>query len=221
MGQSINHEDNADINTNASKPERIRWWRPVLLALFIGGGILGSMLLHEFRENKLIQQAERLYEGVKAMDELTLAQISEQAHHTSAADLIASPHGLDDRFVVLDGFVSKEQSIAVSTNMASEVFDGENYSSYVLDDQVVFVDISGGKKQFSDGDHIQGHGKVFVLRVGDLFNVPVLGEDLQKEFGGSLDENEEVIFFLSKGAEQLDVPKTEVAGSNLDGVIKR
>jgi len=219
MGQSIKHDDNTE--TTSPKRQRPAWLRAVLIALFIGGGIIGSMLLHEFRENKLIQQAERLYEGVRAMDDMTLAQISNQAHHITAADLIDSPHGLDDRFVVLDGFVCKEQSIAVSTNMASEVFDGENYTSYVLDDQVVFVDISGGKQQFADGDHIQGHGKVFVLRVGDLFNVPVLGEDLQREFGGSLDENEEVIFFLSKGVEQLDVPQTEVAGSNLDGVIKR
>ncbi|MCB1215970.1 hypothetical protein KDL44_01155 [bacterium] len=217
MDQSVN-SDNA---ATGAKQGGFKLWRAVIVALLIGGGIIGSMLLREFRENKLIQQAERLYEGVKAMDELTLAQISQQAHHTSAHELLESPHGLDDRFVVLDGTVSKEQSIAVSSNMASEVFNGEDYCSYVLDDQLVFVDISGGRSNFGEGDHIQGHGKVFVLRVGDLFNLPVLGEDLQKEFGSSLNEEDEVVFFLSKGVEQLDVPKQDFADSGGDGIIKR
>lgn len=212
-------------NDNPKKMKRkprTNMWRALIVALLIGGGIIGSMLLREFRDNKLIQQAERLYDGVKEMEPLTLAQISQQAHHTTAAELVTSPHGLDDRYVVLDGTVSKEQSIAISANMASEVFDAQNYTSYVLDDELVFVDISGEPSHYGDGERIQGHGKVFVLRVGDLFNLPILGEDLQREFGSSLDENDEVVFFLSKGVELLDkAAPADFASSSPDGILHR
>jgi hypothetical protein len=218
MGETTN----ADISDNNAPPKRgFHIWKVLCLALLLGGSIISWMLLNEFRENRLIQKAERLYEGVQGMEELTLAQISQQAHHTTAARLIESPNGLDDRFVVLDGNVCKEESIAISANMANEIFRGQNYTTYVLDDQVVFVDISGESTQFAEGDHVQGHGKVFVLRIGDLFGVPILGEDLQREFGDSLNEDDQVIFFLSKGVQLLDQPQMEFAGSNPDGTLQR
>lgn len=218
MGESTN----ADVSDNSAPPKRgFHIWKVLTLGLLLGGSVISWMLLNEFRENRLIQKAEHLYEGVRSMDDMTLAQISQQAHHTTAAKLIENPKGLDDRFVVLDGTVCKEQSIAISANMANEIFQGQNYTSYVLDDQVVFVDISGESTQFAEGDHVQGHGRVFVLRIGDLFAVPILGDDLQREFGDSLSEDDEVIFFLSKGVQLLDEPKLDFAVSNPDGTLQR
>src|SRR5690606_31194672 len=43
MGQSIKHDDNTE--TTSPKRQRPAWLRAVLIALFIGGGIIGSMLL--------------------------------------------------------------------------------------------------------------------------------------------------------------------------------
>ena len=211
------------VNSESDPPRKggFHFWKVLAMALLIGGSVISWMLLREFQENRLIQKAERLYEGVQAMQDMTLSQIAGQAHHTTAAELIASPTGLDDRFVVLDGSVCKEQSIAISTNMASEIFRGQNYTSYVLDDEVVFVDITGDASQMKEGDHVQGHGKVFLLRIGDLFNVPILGEDLQREFGDSLNEDDEVIFFLSKGVQLLDQPRQEFADGNPDGTLHR
>ena len=174
----------------------------VLLGIIIIAVIVLIPVLKDMQANKVVQDVSGMQPWLTAMETMTKSQIAAEAEHHSAADLLASPTGLEGRWVVTWGTVSGEESNMVAGNIARNVMSEKNYPSFILNDGLVFVDVTGeGEMSVADGTMITGYGKVFVLNLEDVWAIPIVGPDLKKEFGNLNDMEQQVVFFLSKGYE--------------------
>lgn len=172
----------------------------VILILVIGLVVVLFPILKGMQENKIVQDVSGMQPWLTTMETMTKAQIANEAQHTAAKDLLASPTGLEGRWVVTWGTVCADESNAVAGNIARNVMSEKNYPAFILDDGLVFVDITGeGELSVPDETIITGYGKVFVLQLKDVWAIPIVGPDLQKDFGNLKDTEQQVVFFLSKG----------------------
>jgi len=160
-------------------------------------------------KNPLVKDAIAAYENlIKDMDTQTQSQIEAQAEHLSASDLAAGAESVKGRYVVVDGQVQGEETTMVDQNMAIPNMVAENLKTdtkgYVLNDGIVLVDISGeAGEMLKGGDWVRGYGAVLVVRIADVFEFPIAGPDLKKEFGSGMDAESKVIFFFSKGVKKI------------------
>jgi hypothetical protein len=183
----------------------------VFLVLVVIAVIVLVPVLKDMQANKVVQDVSGMQPWLTAMETMTKSQIAAEAEHQAATDLLASPTGLEGRWVVTWGSVSGEESNMVAGNIARNVMSEKNYPAFILDNGLVFIDVSGeGEMNVPDGTVITGYGKVFVLRLADVWAIPIVGPDLKKEFGDLKDMEQQVVFFLSKG---YDIGEPGPAGS--------
>jgi hypothetical protein len=181
----------------------------VLLALVIVGCLWALKLMKQVESNPTVREAVATYENlIKDMENLTQAQIEQQAEHISAVDLARSPETVKGRYVVVDGQIQGEESTMVDQNMSIPNMVVENLKTdtkgYVLDDGTVLVDISGVPgEQLKGGDYVRGYGAVLVVSINDVFDFPIVGPDLKKEFSNGIEENAKVVFLISKGVRKI------------------
>jgi hypothetical protein len=181
----------------------------VLLIGVIGLCLWGLSVMKKAESNPAIRETVAAYEYLIApMKDMTLSQIEAQAEAISAASLAASPDPVKGRYVMVDGQIQGEESTMVDQNMSIPNMVVENLKSeskgYVLNDGVVLVDISGDTSQRpADGDWVRGYGAVLVVRVKDVFGLPIVGPDLKKEFGNGIDETSTVVFVIAKGIKKI------------------
>jgi hypothetical protein len=180
-----------------------RWVPIVLIAATLVLAIYLLVMLGRARDNELVKHFVANAPQMQAMMGLTMAQIGDQAEHVSAGQLIASPYGYDGRYVVATGNVSGEESMLVAQNVSMNAFNEEsNYRAYVLDDELVVVDISGeGPQLVAEGTQMKAYGKVIVARMADIFELPWVGPDLLREFGGVRGMSERVVFLVARGVQ--------------------
>ncbi len=172
----------------------------VVLVLIVAAVIFLFPILKAAQENKVVIDVSGMQPWLAKMETMTKSQIANEAEHLTATDLLASPTGLEGRWVVTWGVVSAEESNMVAGNIARNVMSEKNYPAFILDDGLVFVDVTGeGELTVPDGTMITGYGKVFILRLEDVWSIPIVGPDLKKEFGNLEDMEQQVVFFLSKG----------------------
>jgi len=157
-------------------------------------------------KNPLVQQFVEIEPAIVAMQDMTQAQIEDQAAHLDAVTLGDDPYGFGGRYVVVTGTVNKEESIHVEQNIARNVFGETNYKGFVLDNAVVLIDITGEAPDVVDGTLIKGFGKVFVLELEDLWDLPIVGKDLEQSFAGVEYMSDRVVFHISKGVEIVEAP---------------
>lgn len=194
-------------------PKGINWlsiFGIVALIILVFIVIYAIMIWNQAKESRIVQTALRLEPAIAEMMELTRAQIEEQAAYVPAEQLGADPWGLDDRYVMTDGAVSKEESIGVEQNMALNIYrENENYKGYVLDDAVVVVDITGEGPEVAEGTTVMAYGRLFVLRIEDIWELPVVGENLRQEFGDVEGTAEIVVFLIAKTVEVTALPSAD------------
>lgn len=192
------------------QPKGINWlsiFGIVALVILVFIVIYAIMIWNKAKDNPIIQAAERLNAGIERMSDMTMSQIENEAAYVPAEQLGKDPTGFDDRFVMTDGSVSKEESIGVEQNIALNIYrDEENYKGYVLDDAVVVVDISGEGPDVAEGATVMAYGMLFVLRIEDIWELPIIGPNLQTEFGDVEGMSETVVFLISTQVEEISPP---------------
>jgi hypothetical protein len=168
--------------------------------------IWAMMLWNKSKDNPLLISMQRIAPALEQMQDMTQSQIDAEAAHMTAELLAKDPYGYIDRFVVIDGDVSAEESNNVNSNIVASCFSDAEYKAYVLDEAVVLVDISGENVDVKDGTTIRGFGKVFVVRLEDVWDLPIVGEGLEREYANIEGMATEAIFHISKGIEVISVP---------------
>lgn len=170
--------------------------------------IWAMMKWNEAKDNPLVISMQRIAPALEQMQDMTQSQIDAEGAHLTADLLGKDPYGYIDRFVVIEGDVSAEESNNVNSNIVASCFSDAEYKAYVLDDAVVLVDISGENQDVKDGTTIRGFGKVFVVRLEDVWDLPFVGEQLEREYANVEGMATEAVFHLSKGIEIVSVPET-------------
>jgi hypothetical protein len=176
----------------------------IALAVLIVVLIYAYVNLKAGMNNPVVQDVIKISPAVKEMADMTQSQISEQAEKHTAEELMKDPSGLSGRYVQVEGDVSRDESMMVSEQIAVNAFSDEDrpgIKGCVLDDGLVFLDITGELPELSEGTRIRGFGKVLEVNVKDIFALPWVGPDLKKEFGNL--EGEKVVIFLSKGYQEV------------------
>lgn len=168
--------------------------------------IWAMMQWNKAKENPLIISMMRMEPALEQMQDMTQSQIDAEAAHLTAELLGQDPYGYIDRFVVIEGDVSAEESSNVNSNIVASCFSDAEYKAYVLDQAVVMVDISGENQDVKDDTTIRGFGKVFVVRLEDVWDLPIVGEDLEREYANIEGMADEAIFHITKGIEVVSVP---------------
>ena len=179
----------------------------IALVILIFVVIWAIMVWNQAKDNPLIVSLMRMEPALAEMQDLTQAQIEQQGAYLEAELLAKDPDGYVDRFVVVEGSVSAEESMNVNSAIASNLFTDSEYKAFVLDDAVVLVDITGEAPELKDGTAIKGFGKVFVVRMRDIWELPIIGKDLKTEFGDIEGMANKAIFVISKGIEITYVPE--------------
>jgi hypothetical protein len=170
------------------------------LVVLFGVLIYAIPQLKKGMDNPVVKAAVDIYPDVTAMKDMTQSQISDQAEKHTANELKADPTGLSGRYVQVEGDISRDESMLIAEQIAINTFndaDRPTVKGAVLDDGLVFLDITGELPDLSEGTRIRGFGKVLQVKVADIFELPWVGPDLEQEFGSH--EAEEVVIFLSKG----------------------
>lgn len=180
----------------------------VLLIAAIVAALWAMSVMRKVESIPTVQRAVAIFPQLEEMKDLTQSQIEQRASFNSAADALESPHALSGRFVVIDGEVQGEESTMVNQNMQAanmtvEAFEGDGYKSYVLDEGLVLVDITGERSQFGQGDIVRGFGMLLVVDIKDIWELPFVGPDLKSEFGDIEGTAESVVFLFSKGVKQI------------------
>jgi len=168
--------------------------------------IWAMMLWNKAKDNPLVISMMRMEPALEEMQDMTQSQIDQQAAHLTAELLAKDPYGYIDRFVVIEGEVSGEETNNVNSNIVASCFSDSEYKAYVLDQAIVLVDLAGESVDVKDGTWIRGFGKVFVVRLEDIWDLPIIGKGLEQEYAGIEGMAEEAIFHLSKGIEIVELP---------------
>ncbi|MBN2081738.1 hypothetical protein JW859_05950 [bacterium] len=195
-----------DKPTGEEKPKGINWLTIigiVILVVLIGVVIAAAYIWNITKDIPAIQDVMALEPQLKEMEQMTLAQIEEQAEFIQAEDLAKDPYGYKDRYVIVEGTMSKEESIGVSQNIAMNIFKDENYKGYVLDDAIVAIDISGEGDDAPEGATVKAYGKLFVLNIDDVWKIPIVGPNLKQEFANVEGMSDTVVFVIARGIEVL------------------
>jgi hypothetical protein len=179
----------------------------VILVLLIAGAVWLWWFYNASKSNRLIQAIADLAPALKDMENQTQSQIEQQAQSIEAADVGADPTGFSDRYYVIEGTVSAEESMAVDKEIALGIFSDTEFKGMILDQAVVLIDLLGtAPAPLPDGTVVRGYGRLFVLDIEDVWKLPVVGPNLKKEFGGVVGTMRNVPFFLSKGLKVISVP---------------
>lgn len=199
-----------DTNPKETAPKGINWLTVfgfLVLAILIVIVIWAVMLWNINKKNPIIADIIDLEPQLQEMMDKTLSQIENEGTFILAADLVADPTGLKDRFVITEGAVSKEESMGVSQNIAMNIFsENENYNGYVLDDALVVIDITGEGPQVEEGTMVKAYGKLFVLNIEDVWKLSYVGPNLKQEFAGVEGMSDEVVFLICKAVKVIASP---------------
>jgi hypothetical protein len=184
----------------------------ILVLVIIVLGILAMVfIVKPGMKNPIVKQVIALEPELEAMKIMTQDQIQNQARMVTPADLDADPYPYGGMFVVTEGTVSQEESIGVNQNIALSVFEDYPVKGYVVDDSLVIIDVTGEGPELKDGSVIKGFGKLFVLRLDDVWALPVVGPNLKTEFGNVEGMADRVVFLLSKGVQVVSTPQAAPA----------
>jgi hypothetical protein len=177
----------------------------ILLVIVV---IWAMATVNKAKQNPMIQTAIEMMDWVEKMDEMSQSQIDQQAQHVTAVDLANDPEGYGGWWTI-DGHVSREESQHITAQIAGSIMSDENYGAYLLDDGVVLVDISGENVEVPDGAYIKGFGKPATLYIDDVWELPIIGPDLEQEYSNVQGMEDHVVFFISKGIEILEIPEQD------------
>lgn len=205
--------DKSASGPGAKPAKKINWlsiFGIVVLVIIIIGVLLMVFIVKPGMKNPLVQSAMRLEPAIKEMETQTMSQLENQAAFATPAQLMTDPTGYDDRFVVTEGSVSGEESMGVSQNIALNVFEDKPYMGYVVDDGIVVLDISGTGPTLLDGSVIRAVGKLLVVRMEDIWALPIVGPNLEKEFAGVEGMSEQVIYLICNNIKVVSTPQRDV-----------
>jgi hypothetical protein len=202
--------DKTASDKTAKKPAKKTPWLSIfgiiVLIIIIGVVLAVVFIVKPGMKNPLVTSATRLAPAITEMQTQTMSQLENQAAFVTPADLEADPTGYDDRYVATEGVVSGEESSGVSQNIALNMFENEPYKGYVVDDAIVVLDITGTGPTLSDGSVIRAVGKLFVVNIKDIWELPVVGPNLKKEFANVEGMSESVIFLICNGIKVVSTP---------------
>lgn len=203
--------DKSANDKTAKKPAKKTPWLSIIgiiiLIIIIIGVLALVIVVKPGMKNPIVTSAQRLYPAIKEMQTQTNSQLENQAEFRTPAELEADPTGYDDRFVATEGAVSGEESAGVSQNIALNMFENEPYKGYIVDDAIVVIDITGSGPTLKDGSIIRAVGKLFVVKIADIWKLPIIGPNLQKEFGNVEGMSDTVIFLICNGIKVVSTPQ--------------
>ncbi|MCH7471993.1 hypothetical protein IIA79_03470 [bacterium] len=204
----------------AAAPKGINW-RTIFGLIFVALLIVLVFWLYGVwqvaKEIPLIQNVSRLQPAIDAMLDMTQAQIENQGQFAYAVDLGKDPTGYADTLMVVEGTVGMDETMSVSENIAGNIFSDTVYKGFVIDQAVVVIDITGEAPDLKDGTTIRGFGRLLVVRMEDIWALPIIGPDLEREFGGVDGLADSVVFLISKGIQVLDIPSDDKPPTPIEG----
>jgi hypothetical protein len=199
-----------DKPTGEDKPRGINWLSILgiaVLIILIFLVIWAVMIMNIAKDNPAIKDVSALAPQIEEMQQMTLSQIEDQALVVDAEELGKDPYPYKNRFLIVDGTMSKEESIGVSENIAMNIFsDNPTYKPYILSDAIVAIDITGESEEAAEGAHLRAYGKLLVLNIEDVWTLPIVGPNLKQEFGDVEGMSDRVVFLIAKAVEVVEAP---------------
>lgn len=199
-----------DKPTGEDKPRGINWLSIlgiVVLIILIFIVIWAVMIMNITKENPIAKDVISLQPQIEAMKDMTLSQIEEQAMVIDAEELAKDPYPYKNRYLIVEGSMSQEESIGVSENIARNIFsDNPLYKPYILSDAVVAIDITGQSESAPEGALLKAYGQLLILDIDDVWKLPVVGPNLKQEFGNVEGMSDKVIFLICKAVKIEEMP---------------
>lgn len=199
-----------DKSTGEDKPRGINWLSILgiaVLVILIFLVIWAVMIMNITKENPLAKDVIALEPQIEEMMNLTLSQIEQRAEVLDAEEVAKNAEGYKDRFLIVEGTMSREESIGVAENIALNIFsDNPLYKPYILSDAVVAIDITGESDEAPEGAFLRAYGKLLVLNIQDVWALPIVGPNLKQEFGDVEGMAPKVVFLISRGVEIAALP---------------
>jgi len=199
-----------DKSTGEDKPRGINWLSIlgiVVLIILIFLVIWAVMIMNITKDNPIAKDVISLQPQIEAMEQMTLSQIEDQAVQIDAEELAKDPYPYKNRFLIVTGSMSQEESIGVSENIALNIFsDNPLYKPYIMSDAVVTIDITGESESAPEGAALKAYGQLLILNINDVWKLPVVGANLKQEFGNVEGMAETVIFLICKAVTIEEMP---------------
>jgi len=199
-----------DKPTGEEKPRGINWLSILgiaVLIILIFIVIWAVMIMNIAKENQLAKDVSALAPQIEAMQQMTLSQIEEQAMVVDAEELSKDPYPYKNRFLIVEGTMSMEESIGVSENIAMNIFsDNPTYKPYVLSDTIVAIDITGESESAPEGAYLRAYGQLLILSLDDVWKLPIVGPNLKTEFGDVEGMSDRVVFLIARAVEIVATP---------------
>jgi hypothetical protein len=201
-----------DKSTGENKPRGINWLSILgiaVLIILIFIVIWAVMMMNIAKDNPITKDFISLQPQIEAMQQMTLSQIEEQAVQIDAEELAKDPYPYKNRFLIVEGSMSQEESIGVSENIALNIFsDNPLYKPYILSDAIVAIDITGESEPAPEGATLKAYGQLMILNIADVWKLPIVGPNLEKEFGNVEGMADTVVFLICKAVKIEAMPQT-------------
>lgn len=170
--------------------------------LLIVGGVVGYCGYRFFQPILNVGlQMMQVAETVKATD---IATIKAEALETDAEALAANPTVYKGKWLMIEGAIASQSGPIGEMQGA---FNAENYTPYILADNVLVLDISQQAPVGGVGDRIRAYGQCMVWDLMELEKMPFVGKQMAEEMANepALQGKTMMIFVVAKEVTRVSV----------------
>jgi hypothetical protein len=168
-----------------------------LVLVIIGGGIAfcSYKMVAPFVNMGL--EIDSLQTEVKGAD---ISTIRGSAVEVDTQMLFENPGDFKGSWLVVTGEVIDDDSNA---SIGADSFAGGEFTTYVLENNVILMDVSNASSGVAAGDQIRAYGKCYGWDLMELEKMPFFGKTIADEMRSDpeFSGNTKMIFFMGKGIE--------------------
>jgi hypothetical protein len=112
-----------------------------------------------------------------------------------------TPIAFEKQWVAVEGKISTD--VPSSSSFSAGDFDSQNTTQYMLEGNVIVMDVSRAPKVGSTGDTIRAYGKIVVWDMSEMSKMPFFGKVIEEEMKKEpeLAKNTKMIFVIAKEVE--------------------